>query len=319
MKKASQTLAFPKRKPPEMMAQQATAVAVVEETPDEDNTPTSPADSNETLEIDLLLRGIRARYGYDFSHYSHASRKRRLARALSEAKLTRYTELLDLLLHDEGAFDHFLKHMSVTVTEMFRDPNCYRAIREQVVPLLKTYPFVKIWHAGCATGEEVYSMAILLHEEGFLDRARLYATDFNKHSLAIAERGVYPVKAMTSYAENYQAAGGTGEFSDYYSESYGLAKIKDFLKERITFSYHNLVTDGVFGEMNLICCRNVLIYFDKVLQDQVLLKFSESLRHGGFLMLGNKESLNFTAVKPDFEAVDKKQRIYRKCGVTYAA
>jgi chemotaxis protein methyltransferase CheR len=180
--------------------------------------------------------------------------------------------------------------------------------------VLKTYPFVKIWHAGCATGEEVYSMALLLHEEGFLDRARIYATDFNKHSLDTASNGVYPVRHMAAYAANYREAGGMGDFPSYYSEGYELAKFQDVLKERITFSYHNLVTDGVFGEMNLICCRNVLIYFDKTLQDQVLSKFAESLRHGGFLCLGNKEFLNFTAVKMQFEPVDKKQRIYQKCG-----
>ena len=158
-------------------------------------------------------------------------------------------------------------------------------------------------------------MALLLHEEGFLDRARIYATDFNKHSLDTASNGVYPVRHMASFAVNYREAGGTGEFSGYYTERYELAKFKDFLKERITFSYHNLVTDGVFGEMNLICCRNVLIYFDKTLQDQVLSKFAKSLRHGGLLCLGNKESLNFSVAKTQFEPVDKKQRIYRKCGV----
>ena len=269
----------------------------------------------ERIEIDALLNGIRSRYGYDFTHYSRASLKRRLERALAHLKLTNFTELLDRLFHDEKSFDEFLKFMSVTVTEMFRDPAFHRAIREQLVPVLKTYPFVKIWHAGCATGEEVYSMALLLHEEGFLDRARIYATDFNKHSLDTASNGVYPVRHMASFAANYRDAGGTGDFSGYYSEGYELAKFKDFLKERVTFSYHNLVTDGVFGEMNLICCRNVLIYFDKTLQDQVLCKFAESLRHGGFLCLGNKESLNFSAVKTLFEPVDKKQRIYRKCGV----
>jgi chemotaxis protein methyltransferase CheR len=181
--------------------------------------------------------------------------------------------------------------------------------------LLKTYPFIKIWHPGCATGEEVYSMALLLHEEGFLDRARIYATDFNKHSLDTAANGVYSARQMAAYADNYRLAGGKGNFPDYYSDGYELTKFKDFLKERITFSYHNLVTDGVFGEMNIICCRNVLIYFDKTLQDQVLRKFSESLRHGGFLCLGNRESLNFTAIKPSFAPVDKLQRIYQKCGV----
>jgi chemotaxis protein methyltransferase CheR len=268
----------------------------------------------ERTEIDNLLNGISTRYGYDFSHYSRASLKRRLERALARTGLAHFTELLDRLLRDEKCFDEFLEIMSITVTEMFRDPAFYRTIREQVVPVLKTYPFAKIWHAGCATGEEVYSMALLLHEEGFLDRVRIYATDFNKQSLDTASNGVYAARRMTFYAANYREAGGKDDFSNYYSEGYELAKFKDFLKERITFSYHNLVSDGVFGEMNIVCCRNVLIYFDKTLQDQVLSKFAESLRHGGFLCLGNKESLNFSAVNALFEPVDRKQRIYRKCG-----
>ena len=267
------------------------------------------------IQIDMLLNGIRSRYGYDFTHYSRASLKRRLERMLAQTGLTYFTELLDRLLHDEKCFDDFLKIMSINVTEMFRNPMFYRAIREQVVPVLKTYPFVKIWHAGCATGEEAYSMSLLLHEEGFLDRARIYATDFNKHSLDTAANGVYSARHIAAYSTNYREAGCKSDFSNYYNEGYELAKLKDFLKERITFSYHNLVTDGVFGEMNLVCCRNVLIYFDKTLQDQVLSKFAESLRHGGFLCLGNRESLNFTAVKALFEPVDKMQRIYRKSGV----
>ncbi len=273
---------------------------------------------DERIEIDMLLNGIRSRYGYDFTHYSRASLKRRLERALAQTKVTHFTELLDRLFHDEKCFDEFLKIMSITVTEMFRDPGFYNAVREHVVPVLKTYPFVKIWHAGCATGEEVYSMALLLHEEGFLDRAQIYATDFNKHSLDTAAKGVYSAKVMEACATNYREAGGKGVLSDYLSDGYELAKFKDFLKERITFSYHNLVTDGVFGEMNMICCRNVLIYFDKTLQDRVLCKFTDSLRHGGFLCLGNKESLNFSAVGPLFEPVDKSQRIYRKSGTQHA-
>ena len=271
------------------------------------------------IEIELLLAGVYKRYGYDFSHYSDASLVRRLERVLQQTNLARFSELLDMLLHDEKYFDEFLKAMSVTVTEMFRDPAFYLAVREQIVPVLKTYPFVNIWHAGCATGEEAYSMALLLHEEGFLARARIYATDFNKHSLGTAESGVYPARDMDAHAANYRAAGGTRDFSQYYTDGYKLAKLRNFLKERIIFSYHNLVTDGVFGEMNLICCRNVLIYFDKFLQDSVLTKFTESLRHGGFLCLGNKETLNFTAINPQFEAVDKKQRIFRKCGLQHAA
>ena len=270
------------------------------------------------IEVELLLAGIQKRYGYDFTHYSHASLMRRLQRARAQANVNRYAELLDKLLHDAQSFDEFLKAMSVTVTSMFRDPLFYKALREKIVPVLKTFPFIKIWHAGCATGEEVYSMALMLHEEGFLARTRIYATDFNKHSLDAAEKGVYPVKNIEAYAANYLEAGGINDLSDYYSDSYELVKFKDFLKEHIKFSYHNLVTDGVFGEMNLICCRNVLIYFDKTLQDRVLAKFSESLRHGAFLCLGSKESSNFTIVKPLFTPVDKKQRIYRKSGVLHA-
>lgn len=275
-------------------------------------------DDDERIEIDLLLAGIRSRYSYDFTHYSQASLVRRLAKAREQAKVQHFSELLSRLLHDEKCFDEFLKIMSVTVTDMFRDPAFYDALRAQVVPLLKTFPFVKIWHAGCATGEEVYSMAMLLYEEGFLERAQIYATDFNKHSLAVAESAVYPARNVAAYAANYREAGGVRDFSKYYSDGYERVKFRDFLKERITFSYHNLVTDGVFGEMNLICCRNVLIYFDKILQDQVLTKFESSLRHGGFLCLGNKESLKFSSIQPLFSEVDRKQRIYRKHGVLHA-
>jgi len=269
----------------------------------------------ERIEISLLLDGIYRRWGYDFNHYSRTSLKRRLDRARADAGLKRFTELLDLLLHDQRAFDGFLKHMSITVTEMFRDPLFYKAVREQVIPVLKTFPFVKIWHAGCATGEEVYSMAILLHEEDFLDRARIYATDFNKHSLDVAEKGIYPARHMEAYAENYRASGGKRDFADYYSAGYGLAKVKDFLQERVTFSYHNLVTDGVFGEMNLISCRNVLIYFDKILQERVFTLFADSLRYGGFLCLGAKETLNFSGVKKLFDPLEGRQKIYKMSGV----
>jgi chemotaxis protein methyltransferase CheR len=269
--------------------------------------------------VDLLLAGINRRYGYDFSHYSHASLLRRLDRARGQAGVGHYAQLLDRVLRDEKHFGEFLKSMSVTVTEMFRDPPFHAAMRRTVVPLLKTYPFVKIWHAGCATGEEVYSMALLLHEEGFLDRARIYATDFNTHSLDVAQAGVYPARNMALGAANYHAAGGVRDFSAYYNARYDLAKFHDFLRARTTFSYHNLVADGVFGEMNLICCRNVLIYFDKMLQDRVLLKFADSLRHGGFLCLGNREALNFSAAAPLFETVDRNQRIFRRTDLRDAA
>lgn len=269
---------------------------------------------DDVAEIGLLLEGIRRRYGYDFSNYSFSSLHRRLRQVRDEAGCERYTELLDLVYHDGSSFDVLLRGLSITVTEMFRDPKFYAAVREHVVPNLKTYPFAKIWHAGCATGQEVYSMAILLQEENFLERVRLYGTDFNKHALDVAQKGVYPARDIDAYAANYNAAGGRAAFSDYFSAGYDLAKVKDYLKEQVTFSYHNLVTDGVFGEMNMICCRNVMIYFDRKLQDRVLRIFADSLRHGGFLCLGNKETLNFTAVQKLFEPVDARQRIYRKAG-----
>ncbi|MBI1212708.1 MAG: protein-glutamate O-methyltransferase CheR [Alphaproteobacteria bacterium] len=268
----------------------------------------------EAVSFELLLEGIKRRWGYDFTHYSRASLKRRLDQARRDAGYERYTELLDRLLHDDAFFDHFLKYMSITVTEMFRDPAFYRVVRERVVPILKTFPFVKIWHAGCATGEEVYSLAIILHEEGFLDRATIYATDFNKQSLDVAQRGVYPVAHLDQHAANYRSSGGTRPFSDYFSSAYGLAKIKNVLKERVTFSYHNLVTDGVFGEMNVIFCRNVLIYFDKTLQNRAFELFTNSLRHGGFLCLGTKETLNFSSVKRHYEQIEGRCKIFKKCG-----
>lgn len=269
---------------------------------------------DDVAEIGVLLEGIRRRYGYDFANYSFSSLHRRLRQVRDEAGCARYTELLDLVYHDGASFDLLLRGLSITVTEMFRDPKFYAAVREHVVPNLKTFPFAKIWHAGCATGQEVYSMAILLQEENFLERVRLYGTDFNKHALDVAQKGVYPARDIDAYDANYRAAGGHATFADYFSAGYDLAKVKDYLKEQVTFSYHNLVTDGVFGEMNMICCRNVLIYFDRKLQDRVLRIFADSLRHGGFLCLGNKETLNFTAVHRLFEPVDARQRIYRKTG-----
>jgi len=277
--------------------------------------PPVPREDVETIEISLLLEAIRRRWNYDFTHYSHASIRRRLDLVRRAAGLAHFSDVLSRVLHDDGFFDQLLRCMSVTVTEMFRDPDCYRALRERLIPVFKTYPFIKIWCAGCATGEEVYSLAILLHEEGFLERTRLYATDFNKDSLNMAEKGIYPERLMAGYAANHQRSGGHGNFSDYYSSSYDFVRMKGFLRDRITFSYHNLVTDGVFGEMNLITCRNVLIYFDKTLQERVLRLFTDSLRHGGYLCLGSKESLNFSAVKPLYETLDRRQKIFKKRGL----
>ncbi len=265
----------------------------------------------ERIETELLLEGVFRRWGYDFRHYAHASLQRRLKHRLGLCKLEHLSEMLPKALHDEDFFNLLLKDLSITVTEMFRDPAFYATLRKQVVPVLKTYPFLKIWHAGCATGEEVYSMAILLKEEGLYDRAQIYATDYNNQSLEIARRGVYPLESIREYTANYQAAEGKAAFSDYYHAKYGSAKMNDSLGKAITFAHHNLVTDGAFGEMNLVVCRNVLIYFDRDLQDRVLSLFHDSLCHRGFLCLGTKETVDFSTVGNRFETIEGRNRIYR--------
>lgn len=218
------------------------------------------------------------------------------------------------MLHDREFFSRLARHLSVPVTEMFRDPFVYRAIRDQVVPLLRTWPHFKIWHSGCATGEEVYSLAILLKEEGIYERATIYATDFNDEALDRARQGVFDVGKMKEGTRNYQRAGGKTSFSEYYHAGYDAAVIDASLREHIVFASHNLASDSVFGEMHLVFCRNVLIYFGRELQNRALRLFTESLVHGGFLCLGTKETLRFTDVKALYEAMDEKARIYRKKG-----
>ncbi len=273
-----------------------------------------PANEIEQLETEILLDGILRRWGYDFRNYARASLTRRLKHRLGISQLTCLSEMLPKILHEEDFFNLLLKDLSVSVTEMFRDPRFYVALREQVFPVLRTYPFIKIWHAGCATGEEVYSMAILLKEEGLYDRAQIYATDYNNRCLDIARQGVYPLENIRAYTASYQAAGGRRSFSDYYHAKYGSAKIHGSMKSHVTFAHHNLVTDGVFGEMNLVVCRNVLIYFDNVLQDRVLSLLADSLCHRGFLALGTKETVDFSAVRGRFETVARKERIFRAVG-----
>jgi chemotaxis protein methyltransferase CheR len=270
-----------------------------------------PSKDIERIEMEILLEGIFRRWGYDFRQYAPASLKRRLKFRLGKSGLNHLSEMLPELIHNEEFFNLLLKDLSVTVTEMFRDPRFYATLREQVVPVLRTYPFIKIWHAGCATGEEVYSMAILLKEEGLYDRAQLYATDYNNQSLEIARRGMYPLDNIRAYTANYNASAGKGSFSDYYHAKYGSAKMNEALKKNITFAHHNLVTDGAFGEMNLIVCRNVMIYFDKTLQDRVLSLFRDSLCHRGYLGLGTKETIQFSAVRDQFETVAAKDRVFR--------
>jgi len=266
----------------------------------------------EKLEIELLLEAILRRHGYDFRHYAHASLKRRMKHLMANHGLTHISEILPRALHDEAFFDAFLKDMSIVVTEMFRDPKVFLTLRQKVVPLLKTYPIFKVWHAGCATGEEVYTLAILLTEEDLYDRAQIYATDYNVHSLEIAGKGIYPVDKIKQYTENHHKAGGKVPFSDYYYAQYGSAKMQESLKAKIIFSHHNLVSDSVFGEMNLIMCRNVLIYFDRELQNRVLNLFYQSLEPLGILCLGTKETLAFSDVADKFEIVAKDEKIYRK-------
>ncbi len=264
------------------------------------------------LETELLLEAIFQRYGYDFRHYAPASLARRIQIQLRRQKAQHISQLIPVLLHDSKAFDHFLLDMSITVTDMFRNPLFFKELRETIIPRLKTWPYVKIWCAGCATGEEVYSLAILLQEEGFYDRCQIYATDYNKRSLVIAKDGIYPLNKIKNYTANYNNSGPKASFADYYHAKYDSAKMNDNLKKNIVFSPHNLASDSAFGEMNLILCRNVLIYFDKQLQNRVLELFEESLCAGGFLCLGAKESLQFSSMVDKFAPVSQKGNIFRK-------
>jgi len=266
----------------------------------------------EDLEITLLLEALLKRYGHDFTQYARASIARRIRSFLERSGSTTVSGMIPLLLRDESLFERFLKGCSIPVTEMFRDPFVYRSLREQVAPVLKTYPFIRVWLAGCATGEEVYSLAILLREESLYDRSTVFATDFNDAVLATARDGVYSLKEATQYTRNYQQAGGTRPFAEYYHAEYDRMAMQTELRENVTFANHNLVTDGVFGEMHLILCRNVLIYFDRDLQTRVLNLFSDSLVNSGFLCLGTKESVQFTAARDQLIPFDEKARIYRK-------
>ncbi|WP_339133909.1 MAG: protein-glutamate O-methyltransferase CheR [Candidatus Electrothrix sp. GW3-4] len=266
----------------------------------------------EEIERTLLLEAVFLRYGYDFRNYAQATIRRRIEQFLAKNDVETIGALLPRIIREPLFFQSLLCEFSVTVTEMFRDPAFYRALREEVVPLLKTYPFIKIWVAGCATGEEAYSVAILLKEEGLLEKATLFATDINDESLAKAKRGIYPLKQVREYTENFQETGSVHSFSRYYHADQDDVVMDRGLKNKITFANHNLVSDQVFGEMHLILCRNVMIYFDKKLQDRVLKLFDQSLIRGGFLCLGGRESLRFFSLAEQYERLDRKNRIYRK-------
>jgi len=276
------------------------------------NATTSRKTTCEDIEIDLLLEAIYRRYGYDFRSYARASIERRTRQFLTVSGCASIAEMIPKLLRDDQFFSRLVRHFSVAVTEMFRDPHVYRSVREKVVPLLRTWPHFKVWHAGCATGEEVYSLAILLKEEGLYDRATIYATDFNDAVLDTARKGIYAAEKLQEATRSYQQAGGNRSFSEYYHASYDAAAMDAALRERVLFTNHNLATDGVFGEIHLVFCRNVLIYFNRELQNRALNLFTESLVHGGFLCLGTKENLHFTAVCDRYEVVNEKARIYKK-------
>ena len=275
---------------------------------------TSNEDKNHiiNIEIDLILEAIFNKYGYDFRNYSKAHVKRRLLNRLITSNLKSISEMQHKVLREPDFFEILLRDLSINVTEMFRDPSFYKALRKEVIPVLKTYPFIKIWHAGCSTGEEVYSFAVLLKEEGLYDRAQKYATDFNHDVLDIAKKGIYPIDRIKEFTANYQSAGGTQSFSDYYMANYNSVIFDQSLKKNLVFAEHNLVTDSVFAEVNLVICRNVLIYFNKDLQNRVIDLFYDSLNNGGYLALGSKETIQFTSKADKFETINAKEKIYKK-------
>ncbi|HJR66902.1 MAG TPA: protein-glutamate O-methyltransferase CheR [Gemmatimonadaceae bacterium] len=266
----------------------------------------------ERIEIQLLLEGIYRHYGFDFRAYAYASLRRRIWKRIDSDGLKTISALQDRVLHDPAMMERLLLDLSINVTAMFRDPGFYVAFRRDVVPALRTYPFIRIWHAGCSTGEEAYSMAILLEEEDLYDRARIYATDINEVVIRKAKEGIFPLDRMQEYTQNYLRAGGTRSFSEYYTAMYDGALFAPRLMRNIVFSQHNLVTDRSFAECNVILCRNVLIYFDRTLQQRVHKLFHESLPMYGYLGLGSKESLRFTGFEDNYEAVDRREKIYRK-------
>ena len=267
---------------------------------------------NQEIEIRLLIQAIYEKYGYDFRNYSHAHVKRRILNRFQLSGMSSIGEMIHEALVNHKFVDLLLMDLSINVTEMFRDPSFYKALREHVVPLLKTYPFIKIWHAGCSSGEEVYSMAILLKEEGLFNRTQIYATDFNPVIIKQAKEGIYPISRMKEFTLNYQKAGGKASFSDYYTANYESAKILESFKKNIVFATHNLVTDSVFAEVNLVVCRNVLIYFDRKLQDKVIGLFADSLAGGGVLCLGSKENLQFSEYYDSFDSLVSGERVYIK-------
>lgn len=263
-------------------------------------------------EVRMLLEAIYQEFGYDFRGYSRAHAKRRILQRMRLSGAESVSMLQHRVLHEKAFIQHLIDDFSIGVTEMFRDPDFFLALREKVAPLLQTWSYLKVWHAGCSTGEEVYSLAILLIEEGLYDRTQIYATDFNETALTKGREGIFSADSMRRYSRNYQRSGARGDFSDYYHAGYDCAIIDSAVKKNIVWANHNLVTDTVFGEMQLVVCRNVLIYFDRDLQNRAHRVFHDSLSNGGILCLGRKESLGSTASKDDYTAIDQLQKIYKK-------
>ncbi|WP_242917008.1 CheR family methyltransferase [Pontibacter liquoris] len=263
-------------------------------------------------EVETLIREIHAQYGYDFSGYARASVYRRIRRFLSHKHLETVGELRSRLFADSFFFENFLQEITVNVTEMFRDPSFFLSLRQNVLPILSTYPFIKVWDAGCSSGEELFSLAILLKEQGLLDRTKIYATDINQKVLKQAKEGIFSAANMAAYTAGYYAAGGSQEFASYYSSNYGSVKFDSALVKNVVIYPHNLATDFSFNEFHLILCRNVLIYFNRELQERVFGLFDESLVSLGYLALGKKETLAMSGISSKYNFVDKNNRIYRK-------
>lgn len=279
--------------------------------------PTEPggqamADGDNDIELQLLVEAIYLRYHYDFRAYAKASLKRRMATAMARFDCATLSQLQDRVLHDPAVLAPLLEYLTVQVSDMFRDPSYFRSLRENVLPLLRTYPSLKVWVAGCSSGEEVYSLAILLREEGLLARTILYATDINAQALQRAEAGVYELDRVAGFTENHRRSGARSSLSDYYTAAYGNAVFDKSLRRNIVFSDHSLATDSVFAEVQLVSCRNVLIYFDRELQDRALGLFGEALCRKGFLGLGAKESVRFSAHAGAFDELVRDDRIYQK-------
>jgi chemotaxis protein methyltransferase CheR len=270
------------------------------------------SDDLERIEVQLLLEAIYQHYGFDFRGYALGSLKRRLWRRAYGERLETLSALQDKVLHDPAVMERLLLDLSINVTAMFRDPTFFKAFREKVVPALRTYPFVRIWNAGCSTGEETYSLAIVLKEEGLYDRTRIYATDINDRVLERAREGRFPLEKMREFTQNYIRAGGQEEFSSYYTVEGDQARFTSELCQQVVFAQHNLVSDAPFNEFNVIVCRNVMIYFGKTLQDRVHELFYDSLEPLGILALGHKESIKFTRYEDRYESLDAQEKLYRK-------